>query len=151
SSVHAMQKVVDLYTGDLLPSCYDEWIATPRERLRLDFLSVMDKLVDALESAGDLSLAIVYAQRLLRHDPFSEENYRRLMQLYLENGDLAGVMSVYRNCTRMLRRELNMEPGEATHELARRAQQFLGSAGPSTRRRDVGRTRAGGTTGAIET
>ena len=125
--MRALQKVGDLYVGDLLPGCYQEWIASTRERLRLDFLGVIERLAYALESSGDLSLAILYAQRLLRHDPYREENYRRLMRLHLFRGDRAGVISVYRDCKRMLKRELDLEPGETTNELVRRAEQLKSS------------------------
>ena len=34
-------RAVDLYRGDLLPSCYDEWIAPERERLREMFVGAV--------------------------------------------------------------------------------------------------------------
>ena len=54
---HALRNVVDLYDGDLLPGCYDEWIAAPRERLRQAFLEALQQLVDAYEH--DFEVAVV--------------------------------------------------------------------------------------------
>jgi predicted ATPase/DNA-binding SARP family transcriptional activator/Tfp pilus assembly protein PilF len=129
SSVRALQRVVDLYTGDLLPGCYDEWILAPRERLRQGFLSALEMLIHALEQRGDLNTAILYGQRLVRHDPLREENYRHLMRLQLANGDRAGVVTVYRHCKRMLKRELGLEPSQATVEIARQAEELEASKG----------------------
>lgn len=78
-----LDSVVDLYAGDLLPSCYDEWIVGARERLHQGFLTTLEKLVEALETTGELGQAILYSQQLLHHDTLREENYRRLMHLHL--------------------------------------------------------------------
>jgi predicted ATPase/DNA-binding SARP family transcriptional activator len=121
--VAALQKAAELYAGDLLPGCYEEWIMAPRERLRQQFLGSLEQLVRVLESMGDLNPAILYAQRLVRHDPLREENYRRLMRLHLANGDRAGVLSAYRDCQAVLKRELGVEPGQATAALLRQAEE----------------------------
>ena len=49
----ALQRAVSLYQADLLPSCYDEWIAPERERLRQQHLRALDQLVTLLEEAGE--------------------------------------------------------------------------------------------------
>ena len=98
--VHALRKAIDLYEGDILPGCYDEWIVIPRERLRQRFLDALQQLIDLLQGSRDLGTAILYAQLLLRHDPLKEQNYRQLMRLHLDNGDSAGALSVYRQCER---------------------------------------------------
>src|SRR5262249_47748620 len=41
----ALEQVMQLYRGDLLPSCYDEWILPERDRLRQLFLSAAEHLV----------------------------------------------------------------------------------------------------------
>jgi DNA-binding SARP family transcriptional activator len=40
----ALQAAVDLYRGDLLPSCYDDWILPLRERLRQRFIEAIERL-----------------------------------------------------------------------------------------------------------
>ncbi len=129
-AIQALRRVDELYTGDLLPSCYDEWIVAPRERLRQGFMGAIERLVAAFAGRGELGEAILYAQRLLRYDPFREENYRRLMRLHLANGDRAGVVSIYRYCEMMLRRELDLEPSPATRELLNRAEVMLAPVSP---------------------
>jgi DNA-binding SARP family transcriptional activator len=105
------QCAVDLYAGDLLPGCYDEWILSAREQLREGFQLALVRLIGLYEQNGDLNSAILHAQQLLRQDPLLEENYRRLMRLHLANGDRAGVLNIYKQCARILKRELGIEPG----------------------------------------
>jgi predicted ATPase/DNA-binding SARP family transcriptional activator len=116
-----LRRAADLYLGDLLPSCYDEWMLAPRERLREKIQSTLERLVSMLEKRGDLNGAILYAQRLLRQDPLLEENYRRLMSLHLANGDRAGVLNVYKQCVHIFKRELGIEPGASTLAIMRQA------------------------------
>src|SRR6266700_4493917 len=72
----ALTNAVDLYQGDLLPSCYDEWILPERDRLRQAFLTALEQLIGLLEEERNYPAAIRAAQRLLRHDPLHEATYR---------------------------------------------------------------------------
>jgi len=116
NSRQALRETVALYRGDLLPSCYDDWITPERERLRQAFIEAVERLVGALEDAGDSRAAINYAQRLLQYDPLREATYRRLMRLHALSGDRAGVLRVYETCVAVLQRELGIEPAPATRE-----------------------------------
>ncbi len=78
----SLEQVRHLYSGDLLPSCYDEWILPERDRLRLLFLHAAERLIALLEQERDYDAAIVVAQQLLRHDPLHEATYRQLMRLH---------------------------------------------------------------------
>ncbi len=109
-------KAVDLYSGDLLPACYEEWLLSERERLRQSFLDTLERLVVLCEDERDYASAIRYAQRLLRADPLHETTYRRLMRLYALNGDRAGALRIYHICATTLRRELGVEPNQDTQE-----------------------------------
>jgi predicted ATPase len=110
----ALEWAVALYRGDLLPSCYDDWIVPQRERLRQAHLSALERLVRLLEEQRDYPAAIHSAQRLLRHDPLHEATYRCLIRLHALNGDRAGALRVYHACTTVLQRELDVAPSAAT-------------------------------------
>src|SRR6266542_5623749 len=86
----ALEQAVNLYRGDLLPSCYDEWIAPERERLREQSLQVLERLIRLLEEQREYTAAIHYAQRLLRYDPRHEDTYLCLIRLHSLNSDRAG-------------------------------------------------------------
>jgi predicted ATPase/DNA-binding SARP family transcriptional activator len=112
-----LEQAVALYHGDLLPSCYDDWILPERERLRQAVTEVLERLLLLLESEGQPRAALAYAQRLLRHDPLREDTYRILMRLYAACGDRTAVRRVYHTCVSVLERELAVEPSAATRDV----------------------------------
>ncbi|MCJ7678281.1 MAG: tetratricopeptide repeat protein [Anaerolineales bacterium] len=107
-------EAVELYGGDLLEGVYDDWVFAERERVRELCFQVLHGVVDQAEEANDHRQAILYAQRLLRHDPLREETYRALMRLHARSGDRAGVVRSYNACTTVLERELGVEPSAET-------------------------------------
>ena len=116
AAIQALTQAVEVYRGDLLPSCYDEWIIPVRDRLRQAFLQALDRLIGLLEGEREYATAISMAQRLLRLDPLHEATYRQLMDLYAASGDRASALRTYHTCTTVLERELGAEPARATRE-----------------------------------
>ena len=112
----ALEQATSFYRGDLLPSCYDEWIIPERERLRQCHLQALEQLLSVLEAQGDTVSAIRCTQRLIRFDPLSEDLYRRLMRLKALNNDRAGALRVYHTWATALQSELGVEPDPATRE-----------------------------------
>jgi DNA-binding SARP family transcriptional activator len=113
----SLETAVALYQGDLLPSCYDDWILPDRQRLRIAFLSALDRLIRLLASQQQYLAAIRYADRLLQHDPLHETNYRRLMQLHAQHGNRAAALRVYQRCVETLNEKLGVEPDPRTQTL----------------------------------
>ncbi|MFN8454180.1 MAG: BTAD domain-containing putative transcriptional regulator [Anaerolineae bacterium] len=105
-----LERAVSLYQGDLLPSCYDEWLLSERERLQQACITILERLILLLESQRDYPSAIAYSQRLLRHDPLHEAGYHHLMRLHAASGDRVGALRVYHTCVTVLQRELAVEP-----------------------------------------
>lgn len=112
----ALERAAQLYRGDLLPGCYDEWIEPERQRLRQMFTGAQERLVRLLEDWRDYDFAIDHARRLLRHDPLHEAGYRTLMRLHAVSGDRTRALSVYDACAAALQRELGVEPGTVTRQ-----------------------------------
>ncbi len=112
--LHWLETAVSLYTGDLLPGNYEEWIIPRRETLRQAYQDALHQLVSLLEQKGNFRAAARYAQSLIQHDPLDETTYVQLMRLHALSGDRAGVRRVYEQCALILRRELDVEPGPAT-------------------------------------
>lgn len=110
----ALEKAAGLYQGDLLPGCYDEWILPEQERLRQKCIRALECLIRLLEEQRNYHSAIRYAQQLLRVDPLHETTYCCLMHLHALNGDRASALCVYHDCTKVLQRELDVEPSPAT-------------------------------------
>jgi predicted ATPase/DNA-binding SARP family transcriptional activator len=113
----ALAAAVRLYHGDLLPGWYDDWLLAERERLRQRLLAGLERLIHLLKDERVYSVAIGYAQRLLRHDPLYEAAYQHLMRLHALNGDRASALRLYTTCVATLERELGVEPSQATREV----------------------------------
>jgi DNA-binding SARP family transcriptional activator/predicted ATPase len=112
-----LEEALQFYRGELLPSCYDEWLLPERDRLHQLFLSAADRLIVLLEQDRDYDAAIMAAQQLLRHDPLHEATYAQLMRFYALRGDRATALRVYHTCAKLLERELGTVPGEATRTI----------------------------------
>jgi DNA-binding SARP family transcriptional activator len=116
----ALAQAIKVYAGDLLPSCYDEWMLNDRELLRQHYLGALERLAQLLEEQAQFRDAIEVAERLLRHDPIHEQTYQRLMRLHILNGDRAHALRVYHLCMAALQRELSVEPSAETRVLYER-------------------------------
>ena len=126
----ALAQAANLYRGDLLPSCYDEWMLPERDRLHQAFLGALEQLIELLQDERDYQGAIDAAQRLLRHDPLRETAYRHLMRLYALSGDRAAALRTYHTCVTTLERELAAQPARATREAYERLMQMGEQAAP---------------------
>jgi predicted ATPase/DNA-binding SARP family transcriptional activator len=112
----ALERAIELYQGDLLPGCYDDWLLPVREEMRQAFQDALGRLIDLLERSGDYRAAIRYGQRLMQFDPLHEAGYVQLMRLHALSGDRAAVRRVYESCASVLRLELEVEPSRSTQE-----------------------------------
>ncbi|MDQ3249396.1 MAG: AAA family ATPase, partial [Chloroflexota bacterium] len=115
-----LTRVANLYQGELLPSCQDEWLLPLRQQLQRQVMQSIEQLISRSEHGREYRAGIRYAQRLLGLDPFDEATYRRLMQLHALNGDRAAALHDYHTCATLLQRELGVEPDEETHALYER-------------------------------
>ncbi|MBX7233923.1 MAG: hypothetical protein K1X65_06015 [Caldilineales bacterium] len=108
---------VPLYTGDLLPELYDDWIFFERERLQERFFTILAQLAARSEAQGDYQAAIGYAGHILRRDPLREETSRWLMALHYRAGDRNAALQEYRRLERCLQTELDLPPLPETKAL----------------------------------
>jgi len=115
-----LEKALNLYQGDLLVSCYDDWIITERERLHQHCLKALERIIQILEDQRDYKAAIPFAQRLIRHDRLYENGYRLLMRLYALSNERASALRTYHTCVDILQNELGVEPEPATREIFHR-------------------------------
>jgi DNA-binding SARP family transcriptional activator len=77
-------EAVELYSADLLPLArYTDWTASARERARQRYIALLNLLADSAQTNGDLSVAIVYAQRRIDVDPLDDDAYVRLGRLLM--------------------------------------------------------------------
>ncbi len=115
----ALQQAIAVYTGDLLPNLYEDWVLCERQRLSDAFITALERLIARLKVQGDYARAIQYAQQLLRYDALHEITYRHLMELHALHGNQASAQRVYQACVTILQRELAVEPSAITQQLYR--------------------------------
>ena len=113
----ALEQAIQLYTGDLLPGLYDDWILPLRERLQQAFVTALEQLTTSLERQQNYPRAIETAQRLIQLDPLREVSYTQLMRLYAATGDRAAALRAYHACATILEREMGVDPDPVTHQL----------------------------------
>ena len=83
-TVRDLNRIIELYKGDLLEGLFIDWVLTERERLRLIYLSCLAELMDFYHSQNAPEKAMEYAQKILTVDPLREDIHREVMQFYLE-------------------------------------------------------------------
>ena len=114
--IKSLQQAVELYQGDLLPTCYDDWILPERQRLHQLLLNALADLSRLLAATGDYRSAITSAQRLIQLDPLNELAYLTLMKCYGQQGDRANALQIYHQCMTLLREEMGIAPGIETRQ-----------------------------------
>ena len=113
----ALECAARLYQDDLLPSLYDDWVETARDRYRRQLAHALIRLAHLAEEQADYPSAILHAERLLALDALNESHHQLLIRLHGANGDRASALRAYHQCMRVLRRELGVEPCPATRAL----------------------------------
>lgn len=104
-------------TSDLLPDWYEEWVQDERESLRQIRLHGLEILAAALTRAGRHNDAIQAALAAIRMEPLRETAHRTLIEAHLAEGNWSEARRQFRECRRLLREELGVEPSESTRRL----------------------------------
>ncbi len=124
-SPESLRRAARLYRGDFLEGLngvspeFDRWAEAERGALRSQFMSVLLRLVDALDEAGETEEAIATAQRLLAEDPLQEHVHRRLIRAYCGQRRYDAALKQYDRLCELLRQELGVTPEPPTVELIR--------------------------------
>ena len=144
--IQSLEAAVHVYAGDLLPSCYDDWIALPREKLHAAYAYALEQLVQAYTARRELSTAVQYAEAWVELDRLRDDPNLLLMRLHAENGDQAAALRVYDRYVTVMRQELDAGPAPEAAQLAERlrarhALEPMGQAAETTPAKLIGRRR----------
>jgi DNA-binding SARP family transcriptional activator len=119
----ALEEATALYRGDLLDGFqlnedrFDQWVLAERDRLHRMALRAHAQLIEQQQKRGDLDAAIATSQRSIGIDPIQEPVYRTLMRLYMQSGDLVNALQQYDALSKVLKRELGVDPDAETKAL----------------------------------
>jgi DNA-binding SARP family transcriptional activator len=113
----ALRQAVQLYRGDLMPGCYEDWCLFERERLQTIYLAMLDKLIDCCQRHRQFEQGLAYGETILRYDRARECTHRRMMALYYLAGDRTSALRQYEQLARALREELDVQPSRRSAAL----------------------------------
>ncbi len=68
----SLAELTDLYRGELLPGCYDDWVLLAREQLFQSYSAGLARLLAEHKRCGDWEAAERVVQTLRTQDPYSE-------------------------------------------------------------------------------
>ncbi|WP_280156069.1 alpha/beta hydrolase [Piscinibacter sp. XHJ-5] len=92
---------------------FDGWLEPRRAEHRRLLARALERLAQQQAHAGDATLAIEAAQRLIALDPLAEAGHAALIGALARRGDTAGVEAAYFRCAELLRAEFGVPPSPA--------------------------------------
>ena len=121
SCIEPLLQVAGLHRGIFLEGFalrdsaeFDDWQFFTAEELSRELAGVLERLVGALAAEGRVAEAIPAARRRLALDPLHEPAHRELIRLYAWNDEHSAALRQYRECVRVLDRELGVPPLQET-------------------------------------
>ena len=110
----ALEAAIQLYAGELLEGCYDDWVLPERRALHELLLAGLEWLMHHHAAGGRLDAALDAGRRLLMHDPLREDVHRKLIALYEAGGRRGEAIRQYEYCCDVLASELGITPSSET-------------------------------------
>jgi DNA-binding SARP family transcriptional activator/predicted ATPase len=128
ASPAAWARAVALYTGDLLPEVYDDWVLTPRLALRETYLAVLRRAGAEAEASGRWTEAVAFYRRLVAADPYSDTALQGVMRCLASAGRITAALEAFSTFAKNLGDELGLAPSADTQALAARLRVELETA-----------------------
>jgi DNA-binding SARP family transcriptional activator/RecA/RadA recombinase len=124
--VEPLSAAVELYRDGFLAGfglrdsfAFEDWQSLEAGTLEREFAGALDRLARAHAAAGELERSIACLERRLALEPLHEPAHRELMRLLAWTGRRATALDHYRECVRLLGRDLGVRPLEETTEVYR--------------------------------
>jgi predicted ATPase/DNA-binding SARP family transcriptional activator len=125
-----LTEAVELYRDDFMAGfglrdsvAFDDWQFFQSESLRRELAGALERLARGRGALGEWEAAIAHARRWLALDVLHEPAHRLLMSLYAWSDERAAALRQYRECVRILGKELGVAPLEETTLLYRAIQE----------------------------
>jgi predicted ATPase/DNA-binding SARP family transcriptional activator len=112
-----LETEVTVYTGELLPGFYEDWILLERDRLAAAYERKMQLLMDQLVREQRWAETIEWAERWVAQGHVPEPAFRALMMAHAAMGEISKVETVFRRCVDALRHQIGVEPSNETQDL----------------------------------
>ena len=126
-----LQQARQIHRGALaLPPGAGAWFEPRAKALQRSLVWLLECLAQMHQQAARLDEAVRVNQELLQAEPINEAAHRRLIALHAAQGRADLAAQQYAACSRHLRRELGIDPSEATQAQMRAATEHAKSVPP---------------------
>lgn len=100
-----------------IKNCYEfeEWISSMQEQYDQRIMSAVKKKLKEADIRKDMGQIQKYGNMLIRQDPYNEELYHEIMEIYAAGGNYNMAIKLYYDLEKTLSEDLGVEPsGEIT-------------------------------------
>ena len=99
---------------------FNEWLSYKREQIREHIASWLKSRFVEASAAKDTDMRSCFLNALLKIDPLDENAVLELMKLYAADGQISRALSIYKNFSSRLHREVGILPGNGLANLAKK-------------------------------
>jgi DNA-binding SARP family transcriptional activator len=124
TSVVALQRLLNLYRGGFLKTCYEDWADVARSKLDICFTETVLATGQALMEQGEFEAVENAGRKLLEVDPLNEDATRMLMETYLQAAKPDKAVEAYEATVKALKAE-DLDPDPELMKLYYRASMGL--------------------------
>ena len=105
-----------------IKNCYEfeTWVDEMRETLSSKVSDSARKGLEEAAAEHDTVKMQKYSDILIKNDPYDENLYYELMNIYAANGSYNMAIRIYYDLVRMLKKEMEVEPAQKTQDLFHR-------------------------------
>ncbi|MDF3152465.1 BTAD domain-containing putative transcriptional regulator [Mesorhizobium sp. XAP10] len=109
-----LRQAATLYTGPFLDglgtsdNAFEDWLREVRADLSLRAIDLFERLAESVSGTE----RVATAERLVALDPLREPSHVALIQAHIALGQTALAIKQYEACKLLLKRELNLKPGD---------------------------------------
>lgn len=99
---------------------FEEWIASMQEQYNQSFTKSARRRLYEANTAKDMAQIQKYSNILLKQDPYNENLYQEIMEIYAAAGNYNMAIKLYYDLEKILDEELGVEPSSEVTELFHR-------------------------------
>jgi DNA-binding SARP family transcriptional activator len=115
--IEAYEGAVALYRGDFMQGSYDDWVEEQRSYYREQHLRMLEALAAVAQKMQEWQRSLHLAQQILHVDPYREDIHCMIMRAHAALGNRVAVKEQYENLSRLLRKELGVDPAADTRKV----------------------------------
>lgn len=123
---------------------YEEWVETVRDDFRQGLSTRVRENLVAAQKQGDIARIQEYSNILIKNDPYNEDLYYEIMNMYAESGNYSMAIRLYYDLQKIFQEEMEMEPSQRVKDLFYRVfnvKEHVKTEGASMEQPFIGRRR----------